>query len=346
MDFKECEVFAQSQYFKEGHVQGIAYDGEYMYYSFTTLLVKAERDGRVVGSVRNLAGHLGCITYVPEKRAIFGSLELKHDAIGMGIINRTGNDPSKKDSFYLVAFDIDKITKENMDAERDGVMSAMYLRDVCRDYSETDEVSGKLHRYGCSGIDGTGYGRAFGADEHSEKKLMVAYGIYSDTERGDNDHQILLEYSLDDFYKYATPLTQSDPHTSGPVESDNRYFFFTGNTVYGVQNLEYDAYSGSWMMAVYRGRKDEFCDFSMFFADSVKKPHWTALKGRAGQCGNVIESADIGEIGKQGIRGSYFKYGSTGMVALGNGQYLFSEPLSIKEEKSYASRVFRYDISR
>ena len=50
---------------KTGHVQGIATDSkrEYMYYSFTTSFIKADMNGNVIGSVKGLAGHLGCIAY-------------------------------------------------------------------------------------------------------------------------------------------------------------------------------------------------------------------------------------------------------------------------------------------
>ena len=149
-----------SGYWKEGHVQGIAFDPEkgHVYLSFTTILLKTDLQGHPIGSVRRLAGHLGCITFDPERRRVYGSLELKHDAIGKGIIGRTGWDPSTEDNFYLVSFDIDKIDRMEMDAETDGIMSAVWLPDVAADYGAADPVSGAKHRYGCSGIDGTGLG--------------------------------------------------------------------------------------------------------------------------------------------------------------------------------------------
>ena len=103
--------------FREGHVQGIAIDRVrgYVYYSFTTMLLKTDLGGTPVGSVVRLAGHLGCITYDPERNLIYGSLEMKHDAIGAGIIGRTGWDPSAEDAFYLVSFDCASILQMNMD---------------------------------------------------------------------------------------------------------------------------------------------------------------------------------------------------------------------------------------
>ena len=44
--------------FPTGHIQGIAVDTEhrYIYYSYTTMLVKADMQGRVVGTVTGLVG--------------------------------------------------------------------------------------------------------------------------------------------------------------------------------------------------------------------------------------------------------------------------------------------------
>jgi len=334
----------ESGYWKEGHVQGIAVDTEkgYVYYSFTTLLVKTDLDGNFVGSVKRLAGHLGCITFVPEKRMLFGSLEMKHDQIGKGIIARTGWNPSEEDAFYIVGFDVDKITRAEMDAEKDGVMTAMYLSEVLEYYKCTDEVSGKEHRYGCSGIDGIGYGPAFGESAESEKKLMVAVCSYVNTERDDNNYQIFLQYSLDDFEKYARTLEQAAPHKSGP-RYENKYFVYTGNTTYGVQNLEYDAYTGNWLAAVYRGKKENFTNFPMFVIDGKAAPRYDNLLGRNGEKGNVLSLANnIGSEGKNGIRGVEFPYGQTGMASLGTGDIYFSVPLANKEEKTFASRVVKY----
>ena len=54
--------------FDTGHVQGLAVDaaGEYLYISFTTCLVKTDMAGNLVGSVKGLAGHLGCSAYCRE----------------------------------------------------------------------------------------------------------------------------------------------------------------------------------------------------------------------------------------------------------------------------------------
>lgn len=63
---------------KTGHLQGIAVDTahEYIYYAFTTVLVKARLNGETVGWVGGLAGHLGCIDFNDEDGRVYASLEL------------------------------------------------------------------------------------------------------------------------------------------------------------------------------------------------------------------------------------------------------------------------------
>ena len=92
-----------SGFWPEGHVQGIAIDetGGYIYFSFTTILLKTDLAGNPVGSVRGIVGHLGCITFDPDRRRVYGSLELKHDAVGRGIMNRTGKEIAVEDAFYI-----------------------------------------------------------------------------------------------------------------------------------------------------------------------------------------------------------------------------------------------------
>lgn len=333
--------------FKEGHIQGIAVDSErgFVYYSFTMVLIKTDLDGKLVGSVERLAGHLGCITYDAERNRVYGSLELKHDVIGRGIVERTGHALADEDAFYLVEFDVGQITRIGMDAERDGIMRAVYLRDVIEDYTATDEVSGRPHRYGCSGIDGVALGPVFGEAPDSDKKIMVAYGIYREVDRADNDHQVILQFDTSVFDRFAQPLDQSAPHHSGPETCEARYFFRTGNTTFGVQNLEYDSHSRNWFVAVYPGQKEAFENFRMFAIDGRIAAERLPLIGRAGESGLLLCSAKIGKPSKnESIFGSHFLWGSTGMASLGDGCFYFSENGSIPEEKLFFSnlRLYRY----
>ena len=71
---------------KTGHLQGIAVDTahEYIYYAFTTVLVKARLNGETVGWVGGLAGHLGCIDFNDEDGRVYASLELNNFVTTVG----------------------------------------------------------------------------------------------------------------------------------------------------------------------------------------------------------------------------------------------------------------------
>ena len=120
------------------HCQGMTMDRErrYIYYSFTTVLVKTDIDGNLIGYVENIAGHLGCIDYCDADGKVYASLEYKNDAIGKGILGRIGKaDVKLRDGFYIAIFDGDKIDRPGMNAATDGVMTAAYLKTVYDDYS-------------------------------------------------------------------------------------------------------------------------------------------------------------------------------------------------------------------
>ncbi len=328
-----------SGFWPEGHVQGIAVDpaGDAVYWSFTTILLKTDLAGRPIGSVGGIVGHLGCITMDAARRRVYGSLELKHDAIGAGIVARTGKALAVEDAFYLVSFDVDRIDRMGMDAEADGVMTAVYLPDVVEDYNADDEVSGALHRYGCSGIDGIALGPVPPDRDrtlHPPEKIYIAYGIYSDTTRTDNDHQVILELDPSVIWQRGEPLSQKAPHHSG-CTAERKLFFYTGNTTYGIQNLEYDPYTRTYMAAVYPGAKEQFVNHPFFFIDATWYPVEAPLAGRGQERGLTLTPArpdpSFHRPACDGRGGCGYPLGSTGMAALGEGLYYFSRPLSREE---------------
>lgn len=113
----------------------------------------------------------------------------------------------------------------DMDAEKDGIMTTVYLPTVLDDYlaKVTTNEGEKQHRFGCSGIDGVSFGPRFGKKDGKEY-LTVAYGIYGEVDRSDNDYQVLLQYDTSKWHKYETPLSQENMHTNGPAQPDREYF--------------------------------------------------------------------------------------------------------------------------
>ncbi len=308
-----------------GHVQGITVDTahEHIYFSFTTQLIKTDMQGNVIGTVTGLLGHLGCIDFNDEDGKVYGSLELKHDSIGQGIMKKLGLQIAEEDSFYIAIFDVDKIDRRDMNAEKDGIMKAVYLKEVVDDYVGK-AADGRDHRYGCSGIDGTAFGPVFGAPADSPSMLMVACGIYGDTDRTDNDNNIIMQFDWRRFDAVAKPLEQGHPHHSG-IHSDYRYFLPTGSTTWGIQNLEYDAFTGDWLVAVYRGKKPQFPNFPMYVIDGRKPGIMAPLSGCDDDWGLTLSLRESGEYHPEsGIWGWTFPKGQTGIYSLGNGYYYFS----------------------
>lgn len=334
------------------HVQGIAVDQErgFVYFSFTNELLKTDLNGKLIGSVTGLVGHLGDLTFDPVTNQIYGSLEYKGDSIGKSIRKNLGVDTKSPNAFYIAIFNADKITKPHIDAAQSDVMTCVYLKEVADDYEARVKVGDKEfpHRFGCSGIDGITLGPAFGEkpDPNSGEDraffLYVAYGIYSDVKRDDNDHQVILKYDISQWGDLARPVLQEKLHNSGPTAPDAKYFVYTGNTSYGIQNLEYDSSTGHFFAAVYRGKKVNFPNYRLFVIDGHKSPETRSLliDGKSQE----IETLSLTDAGmkdeKSGIRGWDFPGGSTGLWPLGNGMFYLANKTT--KDKKQAAVVQKY----
>ena len=333
---------------KGGHVQGIAVDAkhEYVYVSFTTLLVKLDMNGNVIGTVTGLLGHLGCLDYNEEDGRVYGSLEYKNDVIGKNIIKASGTSKQLETGFYVAIFDVNKITRVGMDAEKDGVMTTVLLKTIVKDYEA--KVKGKNgeileHRHGCSGFDGISFGPSF--DGSGKRMLTVAYGIYGDVKRTDNDYQVLLQYDTKNWSKYEAPLSQDNMHHRGPSKPNGKYYVYTGNTNWGVQNLEYDKSGNRWFLACYPGKKECFSNFTLFVVDGAKKPSVRPLYGVGYEkVGPVLGFVNDGRSDSKDIdvRGWHNKIGAYGVCALGDGYFYLASGGKKDGKRTVTIHLARY----
>ena len=331
------------------HVQGVVVDVKHqcVYYSFTTSLLKTDLQGNVIGSVEGLTGHLGCLTMNPADGKIYGSLEYKDDGIGNIIRQRLNKNEnlSFSSKFYIAIFDGSKITRRGMQAERDGIMNTVYLRQPADDYAAKVTVGGKEfdHRYGCSGIDGVAFAPHPGTTD--KMRLYVAYGVYGDNLRTDNDYQVLLEYDTKQWDKLARPLSQERPHVSGPKKEVARYFVMTGNTSYGVQNLAYDCDRHCLFAAVYKGKKPQYPNYSLFAIDLSKKAGKAVLKGFDKPVSALTLPLMDGGMthAASGTRGWNFKWGSTGLCYVGSDMFYISHNGKTADNRQYCDlTLYRY----
>ena len=307
------------------HVQGIAIDSAngFVYYSFTDKLIKTDLSGNLIGSVKGFLGHIGCLAFDPETQTVFASLEYKNDKIGKGLSKNQFSI-----HFYIAMFDGKGIVEKNMDAKEGDVFRVADLKEVVDDYkAEVKEGDRNVkHRFGCSGIDGVTLGPSFGNVNSDQKYLYVAYGIYGDTSRKDNDYQVLLKYNIDSLKEYSSRLNQKELPDEGPEKPLAKYFVKTGNTRYGIQNLEYDAHTGNFFAAVYKGKKLQFPNYSLFVIDGHKKPGKAEIFSDEKMI--TVDTLSLLQAGlkdaKTGIRGWNFKWGATGLFSLGNGLFYIS----------------------
>ena len=346
------------------HVQGIAYDSERdcMYMSFTSRFLKVDMEGNILASIDRIQGHLGAMTFNPVDRKVYASLECKDDEIGRGIAKVLDvNTVSRADSrFYIAIIDVDKMDGVGMDPENNDVLRTVCVRKAVEDYAFKGE--GYEHRYGCSGIDGVAiapeiaplkpalYSRGAAPQK---MYLYVAYGIYSDTERSDNDYQVVQRYDLEEIAKLSRPVVFGETHESGPKKPGKEYFVNTGNTNYGVQNMTYDAHTGCIYMAVYKGKKPQYPNYTLFAVSVNQKPFKAALKGGRDRAKRLqlrlVEPMEPYFINPSvdeatGITGWRFKWGSCGLCPLGDGRWYIAENARDKETKkeSCNARLYRW----
>ncbi|MES2652569.1 MAG: hypothetical protein V4663_12575 [Bacteroidota bacterium] len=313
------------------HVQGVVVDkvNGYAYFSFTDKLVKMDLTGKLIGSVTGFVGHLGDLDFGADGK-IYGSLEYKNDAIGKGIKKELGVETVNEDGFYIAIFDGARIVRPNMNAEKEDLLQTVYIKEAVTDYTATVKVGNteKPHRFACSGIDGVAFAPSIGSPKDSKKFLYVAYGVYGDTSRNDNDHQVILKYDVMNWGKYAQKLTQGRLHKSGPTKPLEKYFVKTGNTRYGIQNLAYDSYTGNLFAAVYKGSKIEFPNYDLFVIDGKKKP----VDSRILSDNETINVKTLSLLAPtSGIKGWFFKWGATGLWPLGDGLFYISHNVKTKD---------------
>lgn len=304
------------------HVQGIALDkkDKCLYCSFTSAFFKTDLKGNIIGSVTGINGHLGAMTYDEKAKKVYASLEIKDDEIGRGISDVLGEARHEKQSstFYVAEIDVRRVNRLEVPFEEAFTLYA--IDEVAKDYLDTVTVNGMRleHRYGCSGMDGIALAPEFGspyADSTPDSKtqpdrvkggcreadcIYIAYGIYGDTTRIDNDYNILLCFKKDDL---KTPT--------------HKYFVKTGNTRYGVQNMAYDKASERLYLAVYKGQKSAYPNYSLFALDINQEPFMDLLEGVP------YESEEVEQLSVTDA--SYFKHGSTGLYSFGDGRWYVSQ---------------------
>ena len=211
------------------------------------------------------------------------------------------------DIFNVDRKDIYNACKE-LQAEYEEEGRGIVIREVNKSFRQVE------HRFGCSGIDGVTFAPAPGK-QHGKHLLYVAYGVYGDTERTDNDYQVLLAYDVSRWQRYEQPLSPTNLHKSGPAKPKAKYFAHTGNTTYGIQNLAYDPWTGYILAAVYPGKKPQYPNYGLFAIDISHKARKQKLQGMDDDMKGLVLPV---------AQGWHFPWGSTGICSLGDCHFYIS----------------------
>ena len=339
-----CSAGPAHEVFVEGgahHVQGIAYDADAgrMYFSFTDTFMVTDMEGNVLGSVNRIQGHLGAMVFDRSTRKAYASLECKDDVIGKGL-----SDFAKgKSMFYIAIIDVDKVTSVGMDSENNEAFKIVCVKEATKDYhAKVKAVDGTKmdHKYSCSGIDGVSIAPKIGKKKGREY-LYVAYGIYRGDDRTDNDCQVLLRFNKKKLDRFAGKVKFGEFYSAGPSKPLGKYFIYTGNTNWGVQNMAYDKSLRKMFLFVYKGSKPQFPNNDVFYFDIATKPVKSTVEGV------WYDSSKHPKIGsaENPVSGSRFKYGSTGVSPLGDGTFYISENGRNPETglQNCLARLYRWD---
>jgi hypothetical protein len=285
------------------HVQGIAADVErgHLYFSFASVLVKTDFAGRLLGTVEGFPGHLGDLEFNPGDGMLYGSLDYK-----------------AADAFFIAVIDVERVTAVGTDP-RD-VLRTVYLPEVAADYAGEGGIDSEAHRFGTSGIDGLSFGPAFGTTD-GPWLLTVGYAIFGAATGGGDDDQVLLQYDIAGWEPTAVPLGPDDVRRTGPGGAAGKYFVRTGNTTWGVQNLEYDCASKRWLLGVYAGRKPHYPNYTLFAVDASSAPRVGYVEDAVDGVGMRLELSGDGILDPStGIRG-WRQSAAVGLESLGGGLF-------------------------
>lgn len=313
------------------HCQGMAIDFNkgFVYYSYTNSFVKCDLEGNVIGIITGIRGHLGDICYNKDDGKVYASYN-----------------PSGKKALYTAIIDVDNLNGIGLDAVKCKLIRTVHLKEVYKDYSTNVTFMGDAftadgeiipekdikktvykRKYGVTGTDAVTFGPSFSTGKGNY--FTVSCGITPNTERTDNDYQILIQYDVSGWWDtWAKPLDFNSFHHNGPEGHNGKYFIYTGSTTYGVQTMTYFRELNVWILNVYTTKKTSFVNYNMFIVDGDVAPRKEYLLGQPKDDEQYVLSLyQDGEYDKKtGIYGWHVSKGNKGIEYISDGLFYIIHP--------------------
>jgi len=341
----------------KGHVQGVATDGNYVYYTYSSYVIKQDiRTGETVGTITGLESgieseHLGDSTFYDGK--LYVSTVLHAD----DVFRAPTIESTTKASIFVTIIEADKLFG-TINAQDTDIIKCVYVgRPIVElalsshgydaDGNELDEsyiaTGGRFSI--CNGLDSVTFGPAPG---RKDGKMYLTFGAslpaasYTTPngehihDRADNAYYPILQFDIstwsDDYYMsykealdcaYKSKLKYNE--CKGPDKLDNVWFVYMGAYDYGAQNICYDAMQNAYIFGMYDYHGTEFTSFRGFVID-CNNAEFMEIPLSGGYKGYVAK-ARAGLPGKQSVQGYY--YGEilwgTGVCSMQDGYYYVCE---------------------
>ena len=128
-------------------------------------------------------------------------------------------------------------------------------------------------------------------------------------------------------------------HKNSPGAPESKYFVYTGNTSYGVQNMEYDAASGALLLFVYCGEKPAFPNYDVYAVD-LSRPAQTAALTGLNETGDALTLRGAPGPESTDITGWHFPHGQYGVHAKKDGGFYIAEP--VVQDGEQTAEIFSY----
>ena len=329
------------------HIQGIANDGKYLYYSYTDGIMKQDMaTGETVSVMTGFASsnHTSDCEWYDGKLYVSITKYITYAELDT-------EESRTRANLFMLVIDTDKMVG-NIDVNDTDIVKVIYLGLPIIEWANKngyDENGNELSEEylglgGWLGINNNfnsiAFGPKIGGADDGKMYLTATLGACNSTvtvndqhnyDLVDRDYYPIIQYDIstwseDWFYTYEEMRTLDDSVFVGPTEIVGMSFYECGAHDYGIETICYDAFSNSWLIEIYPYYGDRYSNYRGYILDAENLV-WEEIPYSGGvegwvfkeKCGILGKGGEYGYVYSEG-NGWYFG-GGVGCTALGDGYY-------------------------